>query len=296
MSAAARDVFDIAPINPALEDRKVPQIYQAMVDIMRDTAAIDKSSRNQQQGFNYRGIDSVYNVLHGVLAKHGVFMTSEILDKSREERTNQKGTVLAFTSLRMKYTFWAQDGSNISTTVEGEGMDSGDKSSNKAMAIAHKYALLQAFLIPTEEIRDPDAESHEVAPQQSVRVLPPRPAEHDEEVISPAQHKRLEARLAELKSLNREWVREWLLIHAGGEDVHLNQMSKTLYAELDSKLEDWASVESVIQSLGADRERAIAWVKTATQGHVQHLADLSQTQRDKLADKLATMEKREASA
>ena len=42
-------------------------------------------------------------------------------------------------------------------------MDSGDKSTNKAMAVAHKYALLQTFCIPTEEIKDPDHEAHELA-------------------------------------------------------------------------------------------------------------------------------------
>lgn len=171
MSTNAVDVFNI-PVNPALESKPGPQIYQAMIAIMRDTAAIGKDSRNQQQGFNYRGIDSVYNTLHNILARHGVFMTSDILEKSREERVNQKGTVLAFTTLRIKYTFWAGDGSKVYTMVEGEGMDSGDKSSNKAMAIAHKYALLQAFLIPTEEIKDPDAESHEVVRQVVAEISP----------------------------------------------------------------------------------------------------------------------------
>lgn len=98
-------------------------------------------------------------------------MTSVVVSKERQERTNQKGTVLAFTMLRMRYSFWAPDGSHVETEVEGEGMDSGDKSSNKAMAVAHKYALLQAFCIPTMAMDDPDGESHEVAPEP-----PPTPA------------------------------------------------------------------------------------------------------------------------
>jgi hypothetical protein len=48
-------------------------------------------------------------------------------------------------------------------------MDSGDKSSNKAMSVAHKYALLQAFCIPTKDIDDPDAETHEVAPKKQTQ-------------------------------------------------------------------------------------------------------------------------------
>jgi len=139
------------------------KIFTAMAEIMKETAAIGKDQKNPQQGFKYRGIDDVYNAMHGVLAKHGVFMTPECLEKTREERVNKNGTVLAFTSLRMKYTFYADDGSSVSCVVEGEGMDSGDKSTNKAMAIAHKYALLQTFCIPTAETKDPDADSHEVS-------------------------------------------------------------------------------------------------------------------------------------
>lgn len=137
-----------------------PKIYAAMAAVMADMVSIGKDSTNQQQGFKYRSIDAVYNALNPLLAKHGIFTTPEVLDKTREERTNAKGTVLAFTCLRMKYTFWADDGSSVSCVVEGEGMDSGDKSSNKAMAVAHKYALLQTFCIPTEEQKDPDAEVH----------------------------------------------------------------------------------------------------------------------------------------
>jgi len=138
------------------------QIYKAMSAIMNDMAAIGKNQKNQQQGFNYRGIDQVYNVLHPLLAKHKVFTTPEVLEKNRDERINAKGTVLAFVTLRIKYTFWFEDGTNVSCTVEGEGMDSGDKASNKAMAIAHKYALLQTFCIPTEDMVDPDAEVHQI--------------------------------------------------------------------------------------------------------------------------------------
>lgn len=148
------------------------KIFKAMSDVMADMEAIGKSQKNQQQGFQYRGIDQVYNTLHPLLAKHRVFTTPEVLDKNREERTNKNGTILAFVTLRIKYTFWCEDGSNVSCVVEGEGMDSGDKASNKAMAIAHKYALLQTFCIPTEDMPDPDAQTYEVAPRQAKPAAP----------------------------------------------------------------------------------------------------------------------------
>jgi hypothetical protein len=152
------------------------QIYGKMAAILKEVEAIGKNARNETQKFNYRGIDDVYNALNPLLAKHGVFMTAQVLGKSREERTNKNGTVLAFTTLHMRYRFYADDGSSVETEAEGEGMDSGDKSSNKAMAVAHKYALLQAFCIPTKDIDDPDAEGHEVTPTDRR----PPPQEHQE--------------------------------------------------------------------------------------------------------------------
>lgn len=135
------------------------EIYRLIGEAMKEVGAIGKTSRNQQQGFMYRGIDAVYNALNPVMAKYGLFICPEILDHKREERTTTKGAVLTYTILTVRYTVYAPDGSSISLTVVGEGMDSGDKSTNKAMSIAMKYAMFQLFLIPTEELKDPDAET-----------------------------------------------------------------------------------------------------------------------------------------
>ena len=61
--------------------------------------------------------------------------------------------------MKIKYTFFATDGTFVSATMAGEAADSGDKASNKAMSIAHKYALLQVFCIPTDDAKDPDSAS-----------------------------------------------------------------------------------------------------------------------------------------
>lgn len=167
-----------------------PLIFGKMADILSKIEAIGKDQNNSQQNFKYRGIDDVYNAINPILAEHRVFMTSHIIEKTRDERQTKSGGVLAFTCLRMQYTFWAEDGSNVSTEVEGEGMDSGDKSSNKAMSVAHKYALLQAFCIPTKDIDDPDAETHEVAPKkqtQQHRQTQQAKAATEEDPFAPAE-------------------------------------------------------------------------------------------------------------
>lgn len=140
-----------------------PLIFQKMPAILAEIGAVTKSGYNKEQGFKFRGIEAVYAAVHPLFAKHKVFMTAEVLNASRMEKPTKSGGMRASTVLRMRYHFHAEDGSSCSTEAEGEGMDSGDKSTGKAMSIAHKYALLQALCVPTEDIDDPDGESHELA-------------------------------------------------------------------------------------------------------------------------------------
>lgn len=141
-------------------------IYKAISNCMREIGAVGKNSRNTAQGFMFRGIDAVMNAINPALVNNGIFVVPEILEQRREERTNTKGTTLLYSVCTIKYTFFAEDGSSVSAVVIGEGMDTGDKATNKAMSIAFKYACFQVFCIPTEEMKDPDADSHEVAKKE----------------------------------------------------------------------------------------------------------------------------------
>ena len=152
------------------------QIYGLIGKAMKMVGAIGKESKNAQQGFMYRGIDAVYNALNPVMAELGLFICPEIIEHTREERVNRNGTTLIYSILKIKYTMFAPDGSNVSCTVIGEGMDSGDKASNKAMSVAMKYAMFQLFFIPTEAV-DPDAEVHTDVLPKGQNAKPVKPAE-----------------------------------------------------------------------------------------------------------------------
>ena len=94
-------------------------------------------------------------------------MVPQVLEQTREERQTSKGGNLIYSICKIKYIFYAEDGSSIEAIVIGEGMDSGDKATNKAMAIAMKYAMFQVFCIPTEEMKDPDSDT----PPESKKVI-----------------------------------------------------------------------------------------------------------------------------
>jgi hypothetical protein len=131
-------------------------IYTKMSTIMQECGAITKNRKNDHQGYMFRGIDDVYNMCHDICAKNQVFTTTKILSEKHEERQSKSGGLNIWRLYKIEYTFWAIDGSSVSTEVIGEGMDSGDKGSYKAMAGAQKYALIQALQIETNEKIDPE--------------------------------------------------------------------------------------------------------------------------------------------
>ena len=133
-------------------------IESKLIAIMGEAHALGKESKNTSQGFSFRGIDAVMNHLHPLFAKHGVVILPEVIHEHSEERTTKNGGTLIYRILKVRFNFVAADGSSRSAQVVGEGMDSGDKAANKAMAVALKYALTQMLLLPYDEV-DPDGDT-----------------------------------------------------------------------------------------------------------------------------------------
>lgn len=136
-------------------------IYQKMANILKECKAITKSEKNQQQGFKFRGIDNVMNELHELFARNEVFILQDVKSFETENRQLKSGSMITYTRAMITFRYTTTDGSFVETTNVGEAMDTGDKGMNKAMSIALKYSLLQMFLIPTEEQKDPDATTPE---------------------------------------------------------------------------------------------------------------------------------------
>lgn len=146
-------------------------IYVLMSKVMADVGSIGKNRQNTQQGFAFRGIDDVMNALHDVLAKHGVFYlpyAEERLDQTQERGANR--TIWNRVLLKVRFCFYGPSGDSVDAVVWGESLDNADKASSKAHSMALKYALLEVFCIPTEDMDDGDA--HTPEPQVSSR--PPR--------------------------------------------------------------------------------------------------------------------------
>jgi hypothetical protein len=143
------------------------KIYQAINAVQSDLAhqgiSKDRTNSSQGSGYKFRGIDDVYNAISPLLAKHGLCILPRMVSRSVTERQTAKGSAIFYTTIEAEFDFVsAEDGSKHTVRTFGEAMDMSDKSTNKAMSAAYKYACLQAFAIPTEGDNDADAQTHQV--------------------------------------------------------------------------------------------------------------------------------------
>lgn len=151
-----------------------PHVLQAIDCVTAEVAraGIAKDRRNSAQGYDFRGIDDVYNALAGIIAENHLVILPKCVSRTREAYTTAKGGNMFSVTVEVEYRFKsAVDGSEeVVGPFPGEAMDSGDKATNKAMSAAYKYMAMQTFCIPTKGDNDADASTH-VAPSLEDRAI-----------------------------------------------------------------------------------------------------------------------------
>ena len=144
-------------------------VYEAIASITASLSkvGIAKGRKTQQGGgasFAFRGIDDVLNALSPLLAEHKLCIFPRITNRATVERQTKSGGALFYTTVDAEFDFVsAVDGSKHTAATIGEAMDSGDKSTNKAMSIAFKYCVFLTFCVPIEGTPDADSEVYEIS-------------------------------------------------------------------------------------------------------------------------------------
>jgi hypothetical protein len=151
-------------VYPITEHKPVPAIFGAICEVMNAIGAIGKDKRSDHGNFKFRGIDDVMNVVGPVMRAHCMFVSPRLVSIERHRYESKGGGSLMNTIVQVEFVFTSgADGSeHVVGPIPGEGMDTGDKSTAKAMSVALRTALLEVFMIPTED-RDPDHDVYEVA-------------------------------------------------------------------------------------------------------------------------------------
>jgi hypothetical protein len=220
-------------------------VHERMIAIIGDLPAIGKNQKNQQQGFMFRGHDDILNALNPLLAQHGVVVVPDVLERQIAQRTTAKGGVMYEVNLHVRYRFYGPAGDSIEASTWGEGTDSGDKATNKAMTMAFKNVLSQAFAISSAELSDSDADT----PEETTGRTPPK--------MSTPQRNKIFALIKDLETLkvpvpapHADWKAMTDARCHELYSVNLKDLSKDQASELIEAMS--AHVKAVIDAGGGD--------------------------------------------
>lgn len=129
-------------------------VHVALARALAELPSVGKTQRNAQQGYNFRGIEDIVNAVNPVLGRHGLVILPDVLERIGEERTTKSGGAWYTVHVHVRYTLVGPAGDTLTCSAWGEGVDNGDKATNKAMTTAFKNMLTQVFAISTKDISD----------------------------------------------------------------------------------------------------------------------------------------------
>lgn len=142
-------------------------IHAALCAVMKDVGAVKKTDRNDTQHYSFRGVDAVVKAVYPALLQHGVTVQPNVrMYEYGSVEVGARRTPMGHARVIVDYTFTStEDGSAVTCSAAGEAMDSGDKATPKAMSVALRTALLQALMLPTDDV-EPDSQTYERSPAQ----------------------------------------------------------------------------------------------------------------------------------
>jgi hypothetical protein len=127
-------------------------LAEAVCRVMGRVGYVQKDKQMQGGGsYKYVSVEAVIDALRPEMVKEGLVMlpagveplTVEHFEGKNGGRQNRTQVIYKFNLIH------SASGQNEPVVVIGEAIDVGDKSSNKAMTAARKYALIMAFNIET---------------------------------------------------------------------------------------------------------------------------------------------------
>lgn len=151
-----------------MSEPKQEKILEALAKINLAIEPIKKDQKNAFQGYNFRGIDQVYNLLQSIYSKNKVMPIPRVLQRLTSNFPAKDGKIQFKVEQEMIFKLLSlEDGSFVEIgPIWGEAMDTSDKATNKSNSAAAKYAFLMSHLIPTEDLDDGDNDHPEVQPDE----------------------------------------------------------------------------------------------------------------------------------
>lgn len=145
-----------------MSEQVLPSVQQAWADVMADVRELGKNQRHDAPGakFMFRGVDDTMNAVGPVLRKHRVSVVPTNVELRHRDVQTSSGKPSREATVVVQYAIHGPAGDSMPGGSAGEAMDSGDKGTAKAMAVALRVFLIQSLCLPTHDT-DPDHESYE---------------------------------------------------------------------------------------------------------------------------------------
>lgn len=124
------------------------KLTEKLLDIIAEIPSLSKEGTNVQGRYNYITESSVLKIVKPILLKHGVLVTSKILDCRIENN-------ITIATINHRFID-AQTGEDMVFESYGTGFDMQDKGLYKAITGSLKYFLIKNLLIETDENLDPE--------------------------------------------------------------------------------------------------------------------------------------------
>jgi len=145
---------DASPDYPMTTSQRIHAVMASIGDVGKD-------QENKQQGYNFRGIESMAWRVRDAMVAHGLICIPTRADIIHAvERPSASGGIIRTTAVQVTYAFMSADDSDdvIEAQMVGEANDTYDKAMTKALTAAQKYLLLQSYSIG-DSGSDGDAQS-----------------------------------------------------------------------------------------------------------------------------------------
>lgn len=223
-SPAAEPVVEPSPEVVAYEEAtgtddppQVPVIL-AWNRVMKDVRAIAKASQVESgpARFWYRGVDAAMEAFGPACRRHGVLVIPERVEPAHAPTTTSNNKAARECTVLITYRIYGPAGDSITAQAAGESVDTGDKATAKAQAVALRTLLYHAGLVPT---RDTDPDAHNIERGEApVRTA----ADYRDEVLNPRTRKsRLYQIHHELKSTGRLGE---MVVNENGDDETIGDL------------------------------------------------------------------------
>lgn len=138
-------------------------VYEAVNNIKKLVGYVQRDT-NPNLRYSYLSESGVISALRNAMIDEGVICFISGINDIKEERYPNKETTMKNVSLTATVTFFhIQSATSFVVSARGEGFDSGDKSTGKAISIAYKYALSKTFMLESgdDEMKDTLSETKE---------------------------------------------------------------------------------------------------------------------------------------